>query len=95
MTGERIGRDHATIIKIPQLEGNRSPVSKGKTTSLEVQCKYTFSESDLYHWLTLHSRARIVVDHDIYAQLQTNDSFVPYITKAIAEKDLRDDGILS
>ena len=88
-----MGRDHATIIKIPQLEGNRSSLSKQKTTSLEVQCKYTFSESDSYHWLELQSHAGIVIVHDIHAQLQTDDSFVPYVTRAIPEKDLTDDGI--
>ena len=49
----------------------------------------------MYNWLTLQSRGRIVIDHDVYAQIQANDSFVPYIEKAIAERDLTDDDILT
>ena len=36
-----------------------------------------------------------MIDHDVYAQMQANDSFVPYITKAIAQQDLTDDDILT
>lgn len=48
------------------------------------------SEPGLYHWLTLQSRASVVIDH-VYAQLQTDNSFVTYTTKAVEEKDIIDD----